>query len=888
MTRTNIKSLTKFSLLSGAALLIAGMPVAAYAQAAADENAGDSAIIVTARKRSEDIQSVPIAITAYTAKDLESRNISNLSDFSNSTPGVAITSIAGGTFLSVFVRGLAPANTANDLNTEPQNGTFIDGIYQTSRNTLDIISILDVGQIEVAKGPQSALFGRSTFSGALSIATRDVSRELEGSVQGTVGTDKDYRLRGTVSVPLIDGKLYARIAGGYLSFDGTRINTANPSNKLGGYEKYGVTGAIEYTPTDRFTIRLKGFATKSSTEASSMWHLPLAANNCGVGLTNIATTNTTTQTAIQRTGASTLYCGALPVKTDNSASPIADTVATTKQFTLGLEYKFDGFSVVSTTGFTSADHRTYNDYDGSGFGNLLGVCAAPCTAVASTPATIANGTAGLLPYTRTIRENAVSTSLERVRTFSQEIRIQSESKSKFQWMLGGYYFNSRVPLAAGGLSVDTNGLAAGDQTAQILALVPAGFGPANTYQAATRVGDPNGPDAGLYSSYSNSSTKAYSLFGSLGYTFENNIRLSAEGRYNIDEKRAQVFGATGGVSVPLTASTDLATAFPVVNAVLPVYQRTFKSFTPRLTVDYQATPNVFLYASAAKGVHSGGFNTGSVPSATGILDTETSYDEETNWTYELGLKSRWFDRHLLLNLSAFHIDWTNVQVTAYTSNPNVPAATGLTAIIRNAGDLKVNGFEAQADWSVSDMFTIGGSLVYSDPKLQPGTFDTSQSSTAGGAVPAGGGGRCGTTTTTACTIVAVTQANGTTRLLPSVAGNRPVRSVKFSWNLHATANIPLSGDWRLNGRVDVNYTGPAFTNLINTTSFGERTLTNVRLGIDNGRYSISVFANNLFDKAYVANSINQPFRDAVPTAYNIPEIYLGEGRRIGVTATAKF
>ncbi len=877
------------AILSATALIAVAAPAVASAQEAARPAAGAGVVltdvIVTARKRSENIQTVPIAITAYSSKDLEERNITNLNDLGSNTPGLAITSISGGTFLAIFLRGIAPANTANDLNTEPQTGTFIDGIYQTSRNTLDIISILDVGQIDIAKGPQSAIYGRSTFAGAVGISTQDPSRTFGGSVSGTVGTDKDYRFRGSVTGPIVEDKLYGRIAAGYLTYDGYGKNSGAPDDNLGGYNKMGVSGSLEFTPNERFTARLKGFATRSETEASPSYNLPISANNCGVSLANISTTDTTTQTAVRQTGAPTLFCGALAAREVSAISNISDTIARAAQISLDLEYKFDHFSIISVSGVTRATNRTFNDTDGS-LGNRMGVCSgAACVGV---PVTVNGAVMSLIPYTRTIVENVVSTSTERVETYSQELRIQSNDDARFQWMFGGFYFDSKIPLAGLGAAVDTNGLAATDNTIQILAGVPAGFGPLNGLQANRRLADPGAEDAGLYTSYSDSSTRAESLFGSLGYKLTDTLRVAVEARYNVDRKRAQVFGTVGGVPAPINDSTNLGALFPVVNATLPVYRATFRSFTPRFTVDWQATPDVFLYASAAKGVHSGGFNTGSVPSATGILPDEVAYDEESNWTYEVGFKSRLFERRLLLNASAFYTDWTNAQVTSYTANANVPPTTALAAIIRNAGDLKVKGFETQADWTFNDYVTVGGSFSYSDPELQAGTYDTSQSSTGAGAVPAGGGGRCGTVSNSACTIVPVVQANGATRLIPTVEGKRPVRSVKTSWNLHATAGMPLRGDWKLAARVDVNYQGDFYTNLINTTKVAGRTLTNVRVGVDNDQLSVVLFATNLFDKTFVSNSINQPFRDGQPGTYNIPEVYLGEGRRVGLTVSSKF
>lgn len=223
MKRIQRMTLAKVSALALACAI--GAPQAAFAQdaaapeaPAADEAAGNE-IVVTARLREENVQTVPIAIVALSPEDLTNRNIASLADLSNSTPGVAITTISGGTLTNIYIRGQAPANTAGDLNVEANVGVFIDDIYQTSRNTLDILSVLDVGQVQIAKGPQSALFGRSTFAGAMSISTRRPSTRFEGNVQATVGVDQDYRVRGSVSVPISD-TLALRVGGGYLHYGG--------------------------------------------------------------------------------------------------------------------------------------------------------------------------------------------------------------------------------------------------------------------------------------------------------------------------------------------------------------------------------------------------------------------------------------------------------------------------------------------------------------------------------------------------------------------------------------------------------------------------------------------------------------------------------------------
>lgn len=860
MKQSKIRALASSALLSG--IMFAPLPAFAQSGAPAAEEADSGEIIVTARKRDEDIQTVPITITAYTAEDLAERNISNIADLGNSTPGLAITSITGGTVLGIYLRGLAPANTANDLNVDANVGVFIDGMYQTSRNTLDIISVLDVGQIEVVKGPQSALYGRSTFAGALNILTKRPSQEFEGSVSATVGQDEDYRIRGTVGGPITDF-LSFRVAGGYLTYDGYGTNLADRDDNLGGTEKYAASAALELRASENLTMRLSGFISHSETELSPTTLLPLSAFNCG-----------TTNASAVAAGLRQLYCGPLPVSPLSSLTPNApDTVAKNRQFTFDVELDLGFGTFISTTGSTHSTNSTYNDYDGTAAGTLVGVCTVPASCFAGA-------------YTRLTTVNALSISRERVNTFSQEFRLQSNGDSDFSWLFGVNAFHSRVPLAAGGIGVSpTMPLA---PTERVIAVTQIATPPAAGFGAYEFTANPflvaDSTVTQLSSSYSDSRTNSRSVFGALGYKF-GNLRVNAEGRYNVDRKRAQVFSvaanpaAAPGVNQEIKGTKiPLQTAFPNAGVI---YRRKFTSFAPRFTLDWQATPDILVYASAAKGVRNGGFNT--VNPATGgtngILPSEAAYDEETNWTYEAGFKSKLFDDRLLLNASAFHIDWSNAQVSGFTQNP---AATTVNRIVLNIGDIKSTGFEVLADLKLTDMFSIGGNFSYSDPKFQAGSYDGGQVAQC-----VIGVGAAATAAPGCPPVIVVTRANGTTAAVPSLEGRRPQRSVKTQWNVHAQANVPISDDWTAKARVDVNYTGPAFNNLINTQFFGKRTLTNLRIGLENENYSLAFFANNVFNRKYTQNAINQP-RIGAPFAFSVPEIYFGETRRMGVTATAKF
>nr|WP_165388254.1 TonB-dependent receptor [Sphingomonas populi] len=839
-----------------ALIAAAAMPQAAFAQDASGPAKGgvEDEIVVTARLREENVQTVPIAITALSAQDLNERNISSLNDLTNATPGVAITTISGGTLTNIYIRGQAPANTTNDLNVEANVGVFIDDIYQTSRNTIDILSVLDVGQIEIAKGPQSALFGRSTFAGAMSISTRRPSNKLEGNVQATVGVNEDYRVRGSISAPLTD-TLAVRLGGGYVTYDGFGKNSGDPQDNLSGTKKYAVTGALEFRPTTELTARLSGFASHSATELSAVSALPLASFNCGS--VNAAT------------GLRTVYCGELKAKDVSSITANApDTVANARQVSLNLNWRRSGVAVTSITGFTQAENRAYNDYDVTAGGTVFGVCTlgAACSPVGA--------------YTRLQNVNLLSSNRERVRTFSQEVRLQSDNSSPFQWIFGGSFFNSRIPLAGLGIASDRTGLAANERLVQVSQTTPPAATGVGAYDFTANPFLSSSLSNSLYANYSAASTRTMSIFASMGYRL-GDLRFGAEGRYNIDRKRAQVFSVSNplsvpGINAPISGTTVPAPGtFPVAG---PLFARTFNSFTPRFTIDYQATRDIFFYTTAAKGVRSGGFNTANPVGPTGILADEVAYQEEKNWTYEAGVKSELFNRALLLNASVYHVDWTNAQVSAFTLNPT---AVNPTRIVRNAGNLKLTGFEVQSELRLAEYFKLGGSLVYSNPKFQAGAYDASLAvqcviGTGAAAVAAPG-----------CPpVILVTTPSGT-RAVNSLEGKRPTRSVKLSWNLYGTVNVPLGADWKLFARADVSHTGASPSNLPNTAFFGERTLTSGRIAVENDRYSVALWANNIFDVLYVANAIGQP-RAGVPFAFSVPEIYRGEGRRVGLTVGAKF
>ena len=208
-------------LLAGATFALLS-PAAAYAQdAGASADQGGDEIVVTARKREERLQDVPIAVTAITADTLEREQINSVREIASYTPGLNITTDAvGRAFMSI--RGVG--TTLID-SVQPGVGIFVDGIYQTNTSYLNN-PVVDVARIEVLRGPQGTLFGNNTLGGAINVITRAPTDEFAGRISTSYADPDNYQtVAGSLSGPLVEGVLRGRIAAAYHSHDGFSTNT---------------------------------------------------------------------------------------------------------------------------------------------------------------------------------------------------------------------------------------------------------------------------------------------------------------------------------------------------------------------------------------------------------------------------------------------------------------------------------------------------------------------------------------------------------------------------------------------------------------------------------------------------------------------------------------
>lgn len=221
------------------------------AAAAAVDDAIPGDIVVTARKREESLQQVPLAITAFSARQIDDARIETVEDVARLTPGFTFTPLFGGNQSTPVIRGLSTTIG------EPNVGFFVDGVYQSSRSVMDSLLGDDIARIEIVKGPQSALYGRNTFGGAVNYITKSPTNALSGRVRATIGDYNQRELRGGVSGPLVADRLFFSISGSLVNNGGFYKNTLSGAD-LDHYNSKVVTGGLEYRSEGGLRVRLRG------------------------------------------------------------------------------------------------------------------------------------------------------------------------------------------------------------------------------------------------------------------------------------------------------------------------------------------------------------------------------------------------------------------------------------------------------------------------------------------------------------------------------------------------------------------------------------------------------------------------------------------------------
>jgi iron complex outermembrane receptor protein len=383
--------------------LLVGLALAGgVAVAQAQETVGLEEITVTARKTSENLQDVPITVTAFTAETLQQSNVKTLYDINNLAPGLnfQLAGTRGGSG-RLQMRGTTAGTSGGS-----KVSVFLDGVYVSGDITNIPFEALE--RVEVLPGPQSAVFGRSTFAGALSYVTKSPTREFRGSVSADLAQDGEQRVSGMISGPIIDGKLGFMLDAFYMNYDGPS-EWKNPvdGSQLGSNQSKGAIAKLVYDVTDSLKIEYRGmYADDEDSQGIAILQDPSTRNGVFTKLDVGAGPGTVGRVAFY------------PIGTIDSITSANPNGGTNSNLVPDVGRRAHGYRNALTTTYTFADYTA----------SLL----------------IARNR----EYSRTAQDgdfttfpNSRSVVIVAPEDNSAEFRITSPQKQRFRWTAGYYYLD---------------------------------------------------------------------------------------------------------------------------------------------------------------------------------------------------------------------------------------------------------------------------------------------------------------------------------------------------------------------------------------------------------------------------------------------------------------
>jgi iron complex outermembrane receptor protein len=854
---------------------LAAAVAAALQPAIAADEGGLEEIVVTARKRSEDILKTPIAVTAITGEDIAAKGIVSLTDVSNFTPGFTINSVNSGrndrSFQQITLRGFTPSTTSATLT-----ATFIDGVPVASATGLNAVT--NPERVEILKGPQSAYFGRNTFAGAVNVVNRMPGDTFSGEATAMAGTRDNKDIAASIEGPIAGDMLSFRLAGRSFAKSGSWKNQANMSETLGDQASDNINLMLVSKPTSKLTIKVFGMLNKDKDGPSaqgqlSAWEMrangaaanfPRTSGNSNGTLVlpslsncNILGYASGVNPAVEARVLRPFICGAAP-SLPSGFSPAQNTAedALLRGILADPRFRMTGMTRRGVQGYgLKGEFRHVHgnvDWEIGDTGLTLSWLGGKNWDYISELADLDNYDSSAFLNTvlnptgnQTLRSTWDFPFLveRKNQDWSQELRLSYDKQGPFRGMIGASYLKTESE---------------GDLVNVFSELTTQAINP--TTGLRTR------PSSTLNAPGRAETT---GVFFSATYKFIDALSVSAEGRF----QRDKINGYTGGAGARIGAAAGAKYSLtPGVYAPLDLLlTRTFDNFLPRVIVNWDVTPDMMVYASYSKGVNIGlsSFNTSflngspTIVAAGDGLGLKVAVDPEKLDNYEVGLKGKFLDGKLRTSLAVYKAKWKNQlnRRSVFVFDEPPPAGTGVTQIVSgtvNSGDVDANGAELDVAYAPIKDFVITLGFAMNDSKIN--SFSDPNVTLLTGVFGAG------------------------------FKDNQLPLSSKYS----ATLGLQYGGDLNFEGggswfvRSDTFYKDKQFVDAANLTWIKARTQTNLRAGITKGPVTFEAFVTNAFnDKNYISvaeNTLLAPPFGAGPTngfAYlnmALPELRVFGGR----------
>lgn len=867
MNKINSKIVSGYS-SSMVALLVAlsfSAPVQAAEPAAPAAVEDPGTITVTARKREENLLTVPLAIRAMSPQEISQRGIVSVTDLVDATPGINVSSNNSGrndrSFQQISMRGFTPSTTDSTLT-----ASFIDGVPVSSASAMNAIT--DPARVEVLKGSQNAYFGRNAFAGAINVVNKLPADHFQGSFSASAFSRKGYDIQGSIESPIIQDVLGVRVTGRVLQKGGSYINGANANERLGDQQTRTGTVMIVLKPITGLTIKAFGLYSEDHDGPSAQGMISAYEVRSNNGALNIpAKTGSSAGTLLVANQSNCTLSGLTAGRSDTEArtsnpficgaapalimGPAQNTYVSPamaaalangayrpvsaadgvqgygmkrkyKHAHINLDYDIGhGFTVSSMTGFNDEMFSEMAELDNYDSSSLY-------------PATTPTAANGLLPFYN------FPFVIERTnRDFSQEVRVAFDNKGPFNAMIGANYLWTKAYRDLFNIGAEALGATR----------------PASTMSSPQQV-------------------RTTGVFGSASYDVTSQFTINLEGRYQTD--KVYLFG--GGAGAVVSADSSATTGIPAGTyaPMTAYYSKSFNNFMPRAILNYKITPDIMAYASWSKAanVSVASFN-GRLFSGTAVeiaalqsIDVQAFTRPEKLTTFEIGVKGKLFDRKLTFALAAFNSEWTDQYNSRSVFAPSGTTVTGLA----NSGRSLIRGLELDMTATPTRFFTLNMSGAINDTNIRS-FADPSISRSTG------------------------VFGNG------FVGKSLPLTSrYSFSISPQFNGSIPGRDNSTWFARADLNYKSKQFLDAANYTWIKDRTVVNARIGVNLDKIGLELFATNLFNnRDYTSiqqNVVQTPTtQNGVPTVgaaalaggpFSYLIVGLPELRTVGIKASVKF
>ncbi len=638
-TQRNIHRGSRAALL--AATICAGLVpgAAALAQTPAGSTAASNDsevlpdIIVTAQRRKESAQNVPIAVSAFSADLLSQRGIATPLQLIQYVPNLFGSNNTGlGSANAYYIRGLG--NTETIATFDPPVGTYVDDIYMSRQNGNNF-AFFDLDRIEVLRGPQGTLFGRNTTGGAINVIMKRPSDTLGGFLEAAYGAYAKKMVRGSIDLPLNE-MIQVKLSGYYQNDNGYVINnrTGDRGNDI---DLAGLRGAVQLKLTENFTWNVAATYTRNDGENLINFDCdPLNPANC-----NGRFNSTGVRTSY---GPGTVNPFSTLGISGRKGNYALGNRTDTQMYTSNMEWALgDDFTVNAITGFINLKQQFLLDFaDGRGLPSV------------ANPFPVANGyPAGGFVITNDGKHNQ----------FTQEFKLNGKVlDGRVEFVTGFFYFKENNTT----------------DFADIFNLGPI-FG----------IPGPVGLPVVLADRTLVNTATAKAGYFQADFNATDQIKLTAGIRYTDEDKTIGIFDNRAICAAPLPTcltTANLAVNLPSGRLAIPTTQRA-KIWTPRFALNYKPNNDMLFFASATRGFKSGGWNArGTTP------QTLLPFDPEKVWSYELGAKTELFDRRLRLNVTGFFLETKDLQTPSAFVDP---VSGGVTFITQNFADYQNKGLEVE-------------------------------------------------------------------------------------------------------------------------------------------------------------------------------------------------